>query len=333
MLHIINSEANARLLRESSIEGQVIACEDLIYEGPLKGELSTEAMMAERLAYFCKLGFEEPNVIRSRFQARTRLLQQYKQHSSIVLWLNHSVNDQLLLLQHLHWFEREDIGHIEVSIISPDRLPATRNVHDFGQLSDDQFSSLYKRRLEVSVMQLEMATEYWQRIGSDDPLDLAQFSKPDLRCFPKMAEAFTRLLQQYPSKLNGLSRSERQILEVLTTGETDPEKIFRRSQNKEDEPFLDHVGFWMTVSRLMNAEQPAIELVHNDRDERVDSLAPRELNGTKLRITDFGRAVLKYKADWIQQNGIDRWVCGVHLRDGNIWRWDPKQTMLNKTYV
>jgi hypothetical protein len=55
----------------------------------------------------------------------------------------------------------------------------------------------------------------------------------------------------------------------------------------------------------------------------MDGSATKSLSKWILEITDTGRAVLANKADWLELNGIDRWLGGVHLSEGaHIWRWD-----------
>ncbi len=35
--------------------------------------------------------------------------------------------------------------------------------------------------------------------------------------------------------------------------------------------------------------------------------------------------ILERRADFIALNGIDRWIGGVHLTRGNVWRYDPQK--------
>ena len=41
-----------------------------------------------------------------------------------------------------------------------------------------------------------------------------------------------------------------------------------------------------------------------------------------LFLTDDGHQVLAGQKDWLKCSLIDRWIGGVHLTPGNIWRWD-----------
>ncbi len=51
-----------------------------------------------------------------------------------------------------------------------------------------------------------------------------------------------------------------------------------------------------------------------------------------FEITAGGETILKGKADFVEMNGIDTWLGGVHLlgRD-RVWRWDDQAR--NLTYL
>jgi hypothetical protein len=51
-----------------------------------------------------------------------------------------------------------------------------------------------------------------------------------------------------------------------------------------------------------------------------------------LSLTDTGRDVLEAKADWVQINGIDQWLGGVHLQgEESTWRWNEESEKLVET--
>ena len=47
----------------------------------------------------------------------------------------------------------------------------------------------------------------------------------------------------------------------------------------------------------------------------------------------MGHEVLTGRADWLQHRGIDRWLGGVHLRPGKLWRWNPSRGRLEASVV
>jgi hypothetical protein len=333
ILSITSTQANAQAIRDAGLSGDIIACEDVLYEGPLQLGLSPEKMATKRADYFAACGMEGAKALSERYAQRLQQLAQYDQHHQLVLWFSQNLYNQLLLVQLLHWIEGQDTGLLEISLASPDQLPASRNIQSFDVLNSDQVESLYKRRLEISINQLDVAKHVWEAICNHDPRDLALFSKPDMASLPFLPLAVERLLQQFPAKANGLSRSERQILEILTTNESDPSKVFMRVQRKEEYPFMNHVMFWLTVSRLIQADHPAIKLEERYCEERVEPGITREVSTSHILLTETGRKILRNEQDWIQLNGIDRWVGGVHLNSGNIWRWDNSRHVISRTYV
>ncbi|MDH5219384.1 MAG: DUF1835 domain-containing protein [Gammaproteobacteria bacterium] len=333
ILSITSNQANARAIQAAGPEVEVVACEDVLYEGPLQLGLSPEDLAKKRAMYFSACGMEGAKALSERYSQRFGILSGYHQHEQIVLWFSQNLYNQLLLIQLLHWIESQNTGRIEISLASPDRLPVSKNIQTFDSLNPDQIHTLYRRRVEISVNQLNTARAVWEAVCSDDPRDLAQFSKPDMRSLSFLPDAVQRLLQQYPAKINGLSRTEKQILEILNTGESDPEKVFIRVQRKEEYPFMNQVMFWLSVSRLIQADHPAIELQEEYNGQRVGQDNRQHPSSSHIRITDTGKRLLRNQDDWIQLNGIDRWVGGVHLNSKNIWRWDASHHNISRTYV
>ena len=51
-------------------------------------------------------------------------------------------------------------------------------------------------------------------------------------------------------------------------------------------------------------------------------LTPDIVHKAKFEITEPGKSVLRGEADFVELNGIDLWLGGVHLSPNNLWRWD-----------
>ena len=43
---------------------------------------------------------------------------------------------------------------------------------------------------------------------------------------------------------------------------------------------------------------------------------------SRLRLTDAGHAVLSGESDALALRELDRWIGGIHLTPGQLWRWD-----------
>jgi hypothetical protein len=121
-----------------------------------------------------------------------------------------------------------------------------------------------------------------------------------------------RHLQQFPALHNGLSRAERQILELAGSGVHEPSELFPAAQRLEENIWMGDSTFRQYLRGLAKARQPLVR---------------SEASG--FEITPLGQLVLAGKEDHVRVNGINRWLGGVHLRNGApVWRWhEANQTI------
>ena len=140
----------------------------------------------------------------------------------------------------------------------------------------------------------------------------------DTSDLPYLKGALLRHLEQFPSSRNGLSRTERQILEITKGGGARVCAIFRASQDKEQAIFMGDLVFETYICRLADARVPLVKIT---RDETP-------FWNAELAITSEGRAVLRAELDNLSLNGIDRWLGGVHLQGSRVWRWDGEHGKL-----
>ncbi len=127
--------------------------------------------------------------------------------------------------------------------------------------------------------------------------------------------------QQYPSVRDGLSRTERQILEAVAAGTMSPPAIFRADQARETAPFMGDSVLWSYLADLASPPHAVLDLS-----------APRAIPGTEefdrqtVGLAATGQDVLAGLVDRIHLAGIDRWLDGLHLEGReDVWRWDGQR--------
>src|SRR5262249_26637263 len=151
-----------------------------------------------------------------------------------------------------------------------------------------------------------------------------------------LAVALKRHLEQFPAVADGLSRSERQILELVAVGTLRPEQLFHQSAQREERPFLGDVIFWSYIAGLADGSRPLLTLARGGRfvlpHDWSDEQARTAFHAQELALTKDGRAVLSEGADWIALSGrFDRWLGGVHLSGAEAaWRWDRQVRRLHR---
>ena len=128
----------------------------------------------------------------------------------------------------------------------------------------------------------------------------------DLDALPFLAAAFRRHLEEFPSTRDGLSRTERRVLEIGSSSPIDVGRAFSQLHDGETAFFIADASF-LDVARHLAALTPAL----------------LTFDGHVLQTTADGMAVLDKAADRVALCGINRWLGGVRLEGrGPVWRWD-----------
>ena len=255
-----------------------------------------------------------------RYREGDAVLESYAQYDEVVFWFEHDLFDQLLLIRHLWWL-REKTGPRCSLICGQEYL---------GLLRPEEFPPMFERRETITPEQIRLGTRAWEAFCSADPAGLLPLASTDHAELPYLRGAIRRHLEEFPSTTNGLARSERQILQVLSEGLRTPDEAFVEAAKLEESIFMGDLSFWTIVRRLVECPRPLVAANVQPRDGRLPS-------GTLVLTTD-GAAVLAGRADHVALNGVDRWLGGVRLKGGpgnaseamggsrtaptsGLWRW------------
>jgi len=221
----------------------------------------------------------------------------------------------LQLLQLLDWFQQQDLGAVNLHMMQIDSYPGVRPFYGLGQLSGPQLVRLFPMRKRVTPEQLTIASEAWRALRASDPAALLEFTQQKFPEMPFLAAALLRFFEEYPWTIDGLSRTERQVLQAAASGKRKKQEIYLESGKKEDVPWGD-ASVYLRLAWLASGPNPAL----------------LETQKNEFTITDAGRELVEGKADWIKlQRGIDRWLGGVHLTgEQPQWRWDEDKKTLTQ---
>jgi hypothetical protein len=165
-----------------------------------------------------------------------------------------------------------------------------------GDVGPEELAALARNSPPVTREQHALARSAWAAFTAPDPAGLCKLAR-GTPALPAIGQALHRLLQEYPSTVSGLSRTERQLLEAVGAGARTREAIFLAAIQAEERPFLGDASAWTVLDRL----------------------APL-LDGDGL--SERGRAVQAGRGMWSPEG--ERWIGGVRLPPGAApWRWDP----------
>jgi hypothetical protein len=322
MLHVTNGDVAAELIGLSGVGGEVAVTADVLHEGPAPGGLAPERWRKVRARYLAESGYDDYDSCLAALTRSDRLLEDFRSCDEVILWFEHDLFDQLLLIRTLDGFAGRNLGHTELSLICVGEFPGVVPFHGLGQLSPPQMASLLDRRQRVNEGQKLLARDAWRAFCAPDPSALEALLGRDLSPLPFLAGALRRHLEELPSVFNGLSRSERQALRGLAEGASTFEELFRATQRLEERVYMGDASFHRIVQALASLPRPLL---------RVEPAPNGSLRGQRAALTTTGREVLEGKDDWVRIRGVDRWLGGVHLQGSEAaWRWDGETGRLRR---
>jgi hypothetical protein len=314
--HVANGTCTTRLITAAGIPGTWSIWSDPLYEGPVPGNIDDAALVEVRARHLSG-GEETPpaDPVNDLRQWRAAIAR-HDAYDELVLWFEHDVFDQLNLIQLLTWLRDRFPSTKPVGLVCIGEFPGRQRFKGLGELRPDELRPLIDARARVSDAQYAVAARAWDAFRQRTPEALDAVRHTDTSALPYLATALTRFLQEYPWTRDGLSRTERNLLQLSSDGPIDLATVFARIDQDEQSYFVTDLTLDALSDALAGTSPPLLSR------ERSTTDGDRPLQGT-VAITDAGRAVLSGRRDRVEMCGIDRWLGGVHLQGkSNVWRWD-----------
>ena len=320
-LNITNGDSAAGTLSEAGVEGKIISWRDVLHEGPVDSSLSLEELSKDRARFIAEQGWDDFAHVSGDFAERDRVIRHLDYFDEVVLWFEDDLYDQLQLIQLLDFFGRGAARGKTLSVIVVDGY--------IPPLSVAQLTQLDQTRPRVTPEQLELATRAWQAFGSADPTSIAKLLDETTSALRYLAPALRRHLEEFPSSIDGLSRSEREALTAIEVGHSTPVAAFLEVGRKQESIFLGDIIFYSYLERLSGKKDALVTWKDGTPVIAPTSESSREFVEGELTLTPLGREVLAGTKDWQHINKRTRWLGGVEISPGEKgWRWDPAEREL-----
>ena len=319
MLHIHNGDSSANTARQSSLPGEHFAWRESLITGPTPTGVAGNEWRSLRARHLSEAYGVDLQECERGLLDQEKKLSSFEEHEEIVLWFEHDLFCQTNLLYLLNWFAQENTGNTTLSLICIGAFPGKANFRGLGELNAEQMASLFPSRQQVTSAQLKRAELAWRAYCSPDPAEIEKVAQTgDL--LPFLGQALRAHLRRFPSMKNGLGSIENKGLELIHDGSKSFIELFPRFGDAEPDYGLGDAQFWLALQRLSGGSQPLLRIENgtNGGHELTSDIA----HNAKFELTEPGKAVLRGDADFVELNGIDLWLGGVHLSPNNLWRWD-----------
>jgi hypothetical protein len=324
-LHVANGTCTTRIIESAGIPGERSIWADPLYEGPVPAGLGDDELLDVRRQYLAGPGDlkwaawagPDPTLDPANDMREWRAtIERHESYDELILWFEHDLFDQLNLIQLLTWIREHLPSAKPVSLVCIASFPGRPDFKGLGELTPDELASLVETRQRVGREQYELAERAWLAFRAPTPEALDALRQDDTSALPYLAPAIGRFFQEYPWTRDGLSRTERRLLELADGDGIALSKAFPRMHDGEKVYYVTDASLAALAETLSHLMPSLLTLNLSTVEEG------RVLRG-RVTLTDPGRSVLSGELDRVTTCGIDRWLGGVHLQNGaRLWRWD-----------
>ncbi len=311
-LHVANGTSTTTTIEAAHLPGAVSIWADPLHDGPVPGNLTDDELLEVRARHLAgpnDAASISDNIAGLKEWRRVIAARAYRE---LVLWYEHDLFDQLNLIQLLAWIKAHVPPATRVSLICIDSFPGRPTFRGLGELTASELAPLLSTRQPVTKGQYALAERAWRAFGQPTPEALDHLCRTDTSALPFLGAALARFLQEYPWTSDGLSRRERRLLELARDGAIPLTSAFPKMDQGETAFYVSDTSLSDTADSLTAASPQLLTVSDGEGLRRT------------VTITDAGRDVLAGRRDRVGLCGIDRWLGGVHLQPGNLWRWDDE---------
>jgi len=322
MLHITNGDSIAGSIRISTVPGETIPFREDLTSGPTPAGLSTSDWLQLRAEFLTQAYGTAERDCFAELTKQQETLESAAEQQETVLWFAHDFNCQIHLINLLAFFDgaRSNSGN-KLSLICIGEFPGVDPFVCLGQLNPEKLESLLGSRHEVTTEEFDLARRAWSAYSSADPSVIQSLLNTGTSALPFLGQAIQLHLARFPSQTNGLGLIENSALEQLTAGSQSFSSLFVRFLGHHPTYGLGDAQFWRALKRMSDCPNPLIEIAGVPVSATLESIA---WGPVTIQITPLGHDVVRGKRDFIELNGIDLWLGGVHLGTGkDEWRFDP----------
>jgi RNA polymerase sigma factor (sigma-70 family) len=325
-LHVANGSSTTMTIEAADIPGLRSIWADVLYEGPVPGGISDAELLEVRKHFLASPGDPMPSAwagsdptldpVNDLGQWRA-VIEAHDAYDELILWFEHDLFDQLNLIQLLPYIHDRLPATKPVSLICIGSFPGRPDFKGLGELTPDELASLLETRERISDAQFDLARRAWLAFRSPTPEPLDRLRHEDTSALPYLAAALTRFLQEYPWTIDGMSRTERRLLDLASGGGIALWDAFPHMHEGEQVYYVTD-GTMASIAETLSHTSPALLTLD------VSPPSRHVLRGT-IALTDSGRSALAGQLDRVSACGIDRWLGGVHLQGRTgVWRWDEQ---------
>jgi hypothetical protein len=319
-VHIASGDSAAGCLREvlRLDRAELLVNHDLLSCGPLPPLAPLDRWRAVRERFLIGLSPEGPGF---SFEASDRDLLTHATRltsaARLTLWIGTGLAEQLLLIWVVEVCRHLGADPARVQVVQFATVGRGFEVVGTGALHPDELR-MAPEAVGLDERALDEVSRAWAAVTAATPDALLHFLADGDHPLPFLRRSLRALLYHYPDVQGGVNAWERELLRHVREDGPRLTRVVGFTMG-EDLPFPEWASdgyLWDRLRRLGDSRlaRPLVVLSGDTSQMRT----------TEVRLTADGEAILDRRGHFVDWNGIDDHVAGVHLRSavGAVWYRD-----------
>ena len=230
-LHILNGDFALELWNKCRFPGESLVWRETYLEGPLPPTDDLHIFRSERaafLAQFAELSGVSLQRLTFHLQKMDDAVLELPEKGFLMLWFDSCIFDQTLLMRILYLLNLRKIPVADIFLYCCNS----------NSLTLEDFKKGASQKIRLLPQDLESGAKAWvafQRRNAKEMIETADTLSPER--LPQMKKALLRCAEELPDQ-NGMTRTQRQILQLVNSGCRSFMEIFKGLDAFEEYPFL-----------------------------------------------------------------------------------------------
>ncbi|MDV7186260.1 DUF1835 domain-containing protein [Lutibacter sp. TH_r2] len=225
ILHVVNGDSTAKILKESNIQGDILVWHEMLCEGPLDKEVGSDTFWMNRYNFFKN----EFNVERLEYFDKTIKkivqLEDLEGVNEVVLWFEYDLFCQINLLATCSYLLKNYRKDVTYSLVCVGYEKGKDKLQTLSDYTSEEYPKLLENKIKITKANLEFTDKCWEVYVKNNKEELQnyKFKNPKFWYLPKAIEQH---LKRFPLE-NGLNEIQNKILQIIQANSFSEKEIVR----------------------------------------------------------------------------------------------------------
>lgn len=222
----MNGDSTAEILKQTSIEGDMVIWREMLCEGPICKAVGSDEFWLKRYQYFeNELGVSKLEYYDKTIKEIIKL-EDVSGYDEVVLWFEYDLFCQVNLMALCTYLLENYSKSVLYYLVCTGKEKGKDQLQTLSDYETDSYPKLLENKVKLSRSKLLFAKQCWEIYVENNPEKLKAFIFNKYSKFAYFQLAINQHLKRFP-KVNGLNQIQQKILEVINLGNLNKNQIVR----------------------------------------------------------------------------------------------------------